>query len=107
MEIKEVKNKINDFVPPSEFNKFFFEWKKEQYRQGYNWSVKSEEIFRNCMLTGLVYMDNVNKEKSEDNSVVEKVEVQAEEKRTRTRSKPETSDTVEPISAVATLGDAL
>ena len=87
MEIKNVKSAVENFVPPVEFGGFFSEWKKEQARLGFNWSANSEELFRQCMVTGMVYIDSVDSK--EEVLTTEKVEASVEEKRTRARVKPE------------------
>lgn len=101
MDIKNVKSTVENFTPPSNFNHFFGEWKKEQHRIGLNWSVRSEGFFREAMITGMVFL-NSDKAESQEAVQEEKVEEVVEEKRIRTRIKPETSDTIVPSNRTRT-----
>jgi hypothetical protein len=102
MEIKNLKGAVANFVPPSGFNQFFNEWKIEQKRLGLNWSVKSEDFFRESMITGMIFL-SADKPKSQEAVQEETIKKEvAEEKRTRTRIKPETSDTIEPSNRTRT-----
>lgn len=102
MDIKNLKSVVVNFVPPSGFNQFFNEWKVEQKRLGFNWSIKSEDFFRESMITGMIFL-NADKPKSQEAVQEEPIKKEVvEEKRTRTRVKPETSDTIEPSNRTRT-----
>lgn len=57
MDIKELKSISDNYVPPREFGSFFKEWKKDQERQGFNWSDTSYKLFRDAMITGMILSD--------------------------------------------------
>ena len=95
MNIKEVKCKVDNFVPPTGFNAFFKEWKEEQVRTGFNWSVKSEELFRQSMLTGMVFV-NEPLEVEDEEPVAEEIPLKGTETgRTRSRA---TEEVAEPVA---------
>lgn len=88
MNIKELSNKVDNFIPPSDFAEFFTLWKTEQSRMGFNWSVKSEEIFRTTMLTGMVFLKSLDG-KSQEAPQKEKVESAPKPSTGRTRARTE------------------
>jgi len=101
MNIKDLKDRVENRIPPTGFAKFFKEWKAEQARMGFNWSPKSEELFRETMLTGMVFLDSLDSKTNEaPQKEVKKKEVT--EKRTRTRNSVENTGTIETSNRTRT-----
>lgn len=112
MNIKELNSKVENFIPPEDFGEFFADWKKEQTRVGFNWSVKSEELFRKSMITGMVFLkssdDNVQEAPQKEGKLPteklpetgrkrarrENKKEELPEKTARTRNNVENSDTI-------------
>ena len=116
MNIKGLDSTVDNFIPPVGFSTFFSEWKKEQTRIGFNWSLKSEELFRKAMLTGMVFAKSTET-KSEEAPQKEKALSGTETGRVRSRQESkedapvrsrkevgntETSDTIVPSNRTRT-----